>query len=424
MKDRENVIDRLQWSGIGLLIAVAMMIGCPLGAAVANAATANEAAADARLSAAVQYLASDELEGRGLDTKGINLAADYIAEQFRSAGLKTDLYDGTPFQKFTLTTSSKLGPEEHNTLRLIGQGQGESSTTELKLNSDFSPLAVGGSGKFDIPIVFAGYGITAPKLSYDDFAGIDVKGKAVIILRHEPQQHDEHSVFDGAADSQYAPITRKVSNAYEHGAEVVLLVTDETEVQRNISDAQKRLQQSIEQLNKASEEWKKIESPTAEARLALQKKIEELTDQICSRAKALTNADDPLFAFTRAGTGSEGHRMPVLHVRRAAIEPAVKAALGVDLATLEKQIDEGPKPHSAELPHWRLEGETQVVRVDTPVKNVIGVLEGEGPHADETIVIGAHLRSFGPRRPRLAGAGIDGYPSRRRRQRIGHSSTH
>src|SRR5204862_6879311 len=155
-------------------------------------------------------------EGRGLGTKGLDLAADYIADQFRAIGLKTELYDGQPFQKFSVTTSSKLGPAEKNTLRLVGPGN-RSATTEsdssaspspqpspvngegaepnrnLKLGVDFSPLAVGVSGKIDAPVVFAGYGITAPKLDYDDYAGLDVKGKAVIVLRHEPQQNDPHS---------------------------------------------------------------------------------------------------------------------------------------------------------------------------------------------------------------------------------------
>ena len=66
------------------------------------------------------YLASDELEGRGLDTKGINLAAEYLAKQFADIGLKTALFDGTPFQKFTVTTSSQLGPAEKNSLMFVG----------------------------------------------------------------------------------------------------------------------------------------------------------------------------------------------------------------------------------------------------------------------------------------------------------------
>ncbi len=391
------------WVGFCLLLAWVMSISRPVMAAEANASA--NAATEARLAAEVQYLASDELEGRGLDTKGINLAADYIAEQFRTIGLKTDLYDGTPFQKFTLTTSSKLGPAEKNTLTLVGPASREnkdagkapveSIPTEWKFNADFSPLAIGGSGKFDVPVVFAGYGITAPKLNYDDYAGIDAKGKAVIVLRHEPQQSDEHSAFDGTADSQYAPIARKVSNAYEHGAEVVLLVTDEVEVEKNIANAQKRLQQAIDQLDKVNEELKKLDQPTEKQRHEYAKKIDELTDQIRTRTKTLSEGDDPLFSFTRAGEGSEGHRMPVLHVHRSAIDPLMKAALGVDLAAPEKQIDDGPKPHSAELLGWRIQGETAVQRVETLVKNVIGVLEGDGPHADETIVIGAHYDHLG-----------------------------
>ena len=65
-------------------------------------------------------------------------------------------------------------------------------------------MAIGGSGKFDLPLVYAGYGITAKEENYDDYAGLDVKGKAVLLLRHEPQQSDPHSVFDGTGHSQYA----------------------------------------------------------------------------------------------------------------------------------------------------------------------------------------------------------------------------
>lgn len=73
-----------------------------------------------RLAETVRYLASDELEGRGIDTAGLNLAADYIAEQFQAIGLKTDLYDGSPFQKFSVTTSAEMGPAERNHLAFAG----------------------------------------------------------------------------------------------------------------------------------------------------------------------------------------------------------------------------------------------------------------------------------------------------------------
>ncbi len=355
-------------------------------------------AAESRLAAAVEHLASDALEGRGPGTKGIDLAADYIAEQFRGLGLKTDLYDGSPFQKFTITTSSKLGPKEKNKIALVGPPEKEGAEPkriELKLDADFAPLAVGGSGKFDLPLVFAGYGITAPKLDYDDYAGIDAKGKAVIVLRHEPQQNNPHSAFEGTADSQFAPIMRKVSNAYEHGAEVMLLVTDEAEIKKKTAEAQKRLEQSLDELNKAREEFKKIPTPTREEAEKHRKKIEDLGEQIRSRAKAIAAEYDPVFTFTRAGDGSEGRRMPVIHVRRGALDPVFKAALDTDLAALEKQIDDGPKPRSAELTGWKIAGETAVERVDAEVKNVVAVLEGDGSLAEETIVIGAHYDHLG-----------------------------
>jgi shikimate dehydrogenase len=68
----------------------------------------------------VTYLASDELEGRGPGTKGIDLAADYIAAQFEKMGLKTDLFDGGPFQKFSFNVATEMGPPEQNRLSTKG----------------------------------------------------------------------------------------------------------------------------------------------------------------------------------------------------------------------------------------------------------------------------------------------------------------
>jgi hypothetical protein len=74
--------------------------------------------------------------------------------------------------------------------------------------------------------VFAGYGITAPEYHYDDYADLDVKGKIVIILRHEPQEADEKSVFTGKTLTVHAQFTSKASNAKMHGASGVILVND------------------------------------------------------------------------------------------------------------------------------------------------------------------------------------------------------
>ncbi|MEX0977940.1 MAG: M28 family peptidase, partial [Pirellulales bacterium] len=105
---------------------------------------------------------------------------------------------------------------------------------------------------------------------------------------------------------------------------------------------------------------------------------------------------DPLLPFNGAGSdGSEGRAFPVLACRRAALDPVVQAALGTSLAALEAEIDKGPTPKSRELTGWRAVGESTVDHQETEVKNVVAVLEGEGPHADETIVIGAHYDHLG-----------------------------
>src|SRR5688500_17244101 len=196
------------------------------------------AAVEKRLSDSVKYLASDELEGRGVGSQGINLAAEHVAEQFRKLGLKTDLYDGTPFQTFQMTIGSKLG--KTNEVRLVGPAGKPSAERALKLGQDYTPLALGGSGKMDLPLVFAGYGITAKKAHYDDYQGIDVKGKAVILLRHVPQQGNPHGVIDGSPTGPYASFKRKISNAYEHGAAAVIFVTDEFDIRKNVAQRQKR----------------------------------------------------------------------------------------------------------------------------------------------------------------------------------------
>ena len=67
-------------------------------------------------------------------------------------------------------------------------------------------------------VVFAGYGITAPEYNYDDYAGLDAKGKFVLVLRHEPQEYDEKSVFAGKVYTEHAQFFSKASNAKAHGA--------------------------------------------------------------------------------------------------------------------------------------------------------------------------------------------------------------
>src|SRR6185369_11268090 len=87
---------------------------------VAARAADSSAESEARLRETVSYLASDELQGRGVGTAGIDKAADYIAQQFSRLGLRTDLYNGTPFQEFEITLAAEMGPAEKNRLAFVG----------------------------------------------------------------------------------------------------------------------------------------------------------------------------------------------------------------------------------------------------------------------------------------------------------------
>ncbi len=349
------------------------------------------------MSEAENYLASEKLEGRGPGTHGIDLAADYIAAEFKKAGLKTDLYDGTPFQKFKITTGATLGPAERNSIEIVGapaEPGKEPRKISLKLGTDFTPLALGGSAKIDAPLVFAGYGITAKKENYDDYAGLDVKDKAVVVLRNQPQRGNPHALF-GSHPSSYATLARKVSNAYEHGAAAIIFCNFDPDVPKTAASSYKQWQATIDKLAKANDDFKKIDHPTLDQIVDHAREAEHLAERIKSLSDDLQKVGDPLLEFAKSVEDGEGREFPVLHMRRGAIDQALKGAVGEDLAALEKQIDSGPAPKSHELTGWRIVGETNVVREQTEVKNVIGVLEGEGPHADETIVIGAHYDHLG-----------------------------
>jgi hypothetical protein len=162
----------------------------------------------------IKYLASPELKGRRTGTPELNKAASYIAAEFRKAKLEPlgDSY----FQDFEVTARTGLS----DTDALIWDQK------TLKQGADFVPLNLSGNGKAKGAMVFVGYGITAPEYHYDDYAGIDTRDKIVLVLRHEPQEHDEKSVFAGTNLTDHSLFSSKVVNAKLHGAKAVLIVND------------------------------------------------------------------------------------------------------------------------------------------------------------------------------------------------------
>ncbi len=182
--------------------------------------------AEARMRADVSFLADDLREGRGPGTNGLDDAAEYIATAFREAGLTTAPGAEEYYQPFTLPSEPILSGD---VTFAVETSAGKALSAEPK--TDFSALGYGGAADLqDVPLVFAGYGITAKdeerELDYDDYKGLDAKGKAVLIIRREPQQDDEDSPFAGTQTTTYATFRHKYRNAEEHGAKALLLVND------------------------------------------------------------------------------------------------------------------------------------------------------------------------------------------------------
>ncbi len=351
-----------------------------------------------RLLDAVRVLAADEMEGRGPGTRGIDLAAQYIADQFAGIGLRTDLFDGTAFQPFDLPAPPELGAPGENRLILSGPSQGEGSEPTrvvCALGRDFNTLAAGSSGSAHAPLVFVGYGITAPDWNYDDYAEIDIQGKVVVMLRKEPQQGDATSIFDGLQPSEHAAFQRKIQNAQAHGAAAVIIVNDAYSLSRRSARQRKDWEQAVTALTSAVADFQQLATWTDDTIRQTQTRLAELAQTVTQRRQAADSDTDELVEFRDAGLPSNGVTIPVFFCRRSVLDPIVSRALGTDLASLEQQIDQGPTPRSRALEGWTAECQSSIRSVRYHLKNVVGVLDGQGPLADETIVIGAHYDHLG-----------------------------
>ncbi len=357
------------------------------------------AAMEKRLLDAVIFLASDQCEGRAAGSKGIELAADFVAQQFRDIGLKTDFVDGGPFQPLEINARAEVGPGTHVTLLGPPEEEGkEPVSIKLKLHEGFSPIGGGSSGDFELPIAFVGFGITGEKENYDDYTDMDVKGKAVIILRHEPEQDNPKSVFNGTKDSNYATFHRKIANAKEHGAACVIFCNDEFGLRKTLGQVRQSWRKALDELAAEHERFKAVENPTLEQIKQQHARIQELTGQVNKLNEDLARRFDPILPLGAAGGVRPDSDTPILHCRRDVIDRLLKDVAETDLATVEREIDEGPTPKSFDLKGWRVAGRVEIERKKHTVKNVLGMLEGGGPNADEAIVIGAHYDHVGTRR--------------------------
>ena len=376
--------------GLRLLLLAALLTSVTAASSRIPAAGPASDDAPARLRESVRTLASDEFEGRGIGTAGLEQARNYIREQFAAAGLRVVSTEGATDQAFEVTDGAEL--QSPNTLEFRGP---DGAVVKLELGKDFHVCSFGEAGQFQAPLVFVGYGIESTEPKYDDFAGVDVQGKVVIIVRRTPQQGREQGLFDEGPHgvSRHAAIRTKVSNAFRHGAAAILFVNDPFTSRDTAQDIETQLEEARQAVAKLSQAVTQITDPEklAEAREEL-KAAENRVRQTEEVAKEFK--PDPLMEFGYGGTRA-GKAVPIFHISQAACDQLLTAALGKSLDHIEAQIDETATPASAALPGWSAEGQASLKVKKVPVANVIAVIDGAGPHADETIVVGAHYDHLG-----------------------------
>ncbi|MES1262083.1 MAG: M28 family peptidase, partial [Acidobacteriota bacterium] len=299
-----------------------------LAVAVAWAAAAATSSFDpVRYLDHIKYLASPELKGRATGSPELEKASRYIVDRFRAEGLQPPAGSAGYLQAFQVTTSAKLGRANRFEVSAGADSQ------DLQVEKEFIPFNFSSSGRAAGAAVFAGYGITAPEYNYDDYAGLDVKGKIVIVLAHEPQEYDEKSVFEGKIYTDHWQYYSKASNARLHGAKAVVVVKDRIHHEQDKDDLEK-------------------------------------------------------FGTTN---GPADAAIPFVEVKEEIVQQWFRAS-GKDLGQLATAIDGDLKPRSFELKGVEIRENVDVERAVRTVHNVVGYLPGQ---TDEYLIIGAHYDHLG-----------------------------
>jgi hypothetical protein len=288
------------------------------------------------LRADLTFLASDALQGRMSLQAGDEAAMQWIASEFAKAGLQPAA-NGSYLQPVPLV---EYRPDRSQNFVSLTRGSKE---TQWKF-----PDVLGGYRQdvdLTADVVFAGFGISAPELAYDDYAGLDVHGKIVLLFDHEPQETDANSIFNGTGNTRYATMRVKVLNAQTHGAVGVLIVA---EPNRKHPSNQERV-----------------------ARIG---------------GSAVRSTPLP----SQALAADELH-IPAAIVADAAAKE-ILATAGATPADLQSAIDGDLKPQSRALSDTRATIHFRNASVTTGTSyNVVGLLEGSDPKLkSETILISAH----------------------------------
>ena len=308
---------------------------------VAEQATTTIRTSDLR--SEISFLASDEMRGRNTGTAANEIAARYLAHRFELMGLEPAPGGDSFFQTFSL-----IRPElsEPNRFEITPTTWSEATV----LGEDFFPAPLSASGRVTAPLVFAGYGLTAPDLGYDDYAGIEVSGKIALLLMHEPGEDDIKSPFEGILRSELSLARNKIQNAQARGAAGVILVED--------GDNHPEL-----------------------------KEFSRLYQQVWP--------DDASRIRHQLAMWANQVRIPVIYAS-AKTAALLLQDTPINLRELQAKIESTYRPASRPIPGLHATIETSLTREESQSRNVLAYLPGSDPEGSEqVVVVGAHFDHVG-----------------------------
>ncbi|HVZ38306.1 MAG TPA: M28 family peptidase [Candidatus Kapabacteria bacterium] len=199
----------------GRVLTLTLLLGIPaLLSAQSPGRLQPDSLLASRLRDHVRYLASDELAGRRTGEAGCAAAASYIAQKFQNAGLVAVPGCDGYFYHYDYLAGVTLG--ERNWLAIRSPNGKE---VRLAPGDRYNPFGFSDDGGADDDLVFAGYGITAKDENYDDYAGLDVRGRIVVVMRYSPDGTNPHGAL-----ARFATYASKVRTAHEHGAAALVII--------------------------------------------------------------------------------------------------------------------------------------------------------------------------------------------------------
>ena len=340
-------------SALGLLATGTAQAEAPKLAPIPAAqAPGYERIREVDLRADLTFIASDALLGRMSLQPGDDASVEWIAAEFAKAGLKPAATDakGQPsfLQRVPLIEYRAKSAANALTLRL--------GTTEQSWKA---PEIIGGfrdDADITAPLAFAGFGITAPGVGYDDYKGLDAAGKVVVVFEHEPQENDPRARFGGTGNTRYATNRVKALNAQAHGALAMIVM----------AEPGRKHPSNLERVNRIGGSAKRV---------------------------------PPLPG--QALTGDE-LRIPVLTVSDA-VAGQLLAKAGMTPQALQTAIDKDFAPQSRALPDTTVSIHLEnTARTRGTSANVVGLLPGSDPTlAAETVIISAHHDHDGSAGPEI-----------------------